>query len=148
MVLAVGCKSTSTRDGAPIKNSNAKWIGDYRKARAISESDPASACKTFQRLSEEKDFPPREVAKLRAWEVCTSEPSTAAINRKDLPEWLNEISLDVALKVAERNGDKPAELELASEKSKQKLPQSQKLAWINKALDRATRWPSCTSACM
>lgn len=136
LLLAVGCKSTSTRDGGSGITLNGRWLSQYRLARASSEKDPKAACTVFRDLAADKDFPAHQMAQLRAWEVC-DDPATAAVNRSELPAWMSDISLDIALKLAGRNGDKAAEVELAAEKSKQKLPQGQKLQWIRLAIDRA-----------
>jgi soluble lytic murein transglycosylase len=105
-------------------------------ARNMGEKDPKASCQMFRDLSGDKAFPAHQMAQLRAWEVC-DEPATAALNRSELPPWMSDISLEIALKIAARNSDKAAEVELAAEKSKQKLPQGQKLQWIKLALTRA-----------
>lgn len=136
LLLVAGCKSTSTRDGRSASaSSNAKWIAEYKRARSISEKDPDGACASFKALAEDEKFTPRLMARLRAYEVCANEKSS--LNRAEMPEWLADLSLDVSLKIAERSGDKAAEVVLAEEKSKQKLPQGTKLKWIELALQRA-----------
>lgn len=136
-MLALGCHSIPLR--APVGSTPAaesKWVKDYKRARSISATEPAEACKLFTSLSQEAKFPAAPLASLRAWETC--EPNQSPnLTREQMPPWLQDMALEVALAMAAKSGDKSAEMELAMEKSKQRLTQSEKLKWAQLSLDRA-----------
>lgn len=137
LVIIVGCHSTPLRPppGGGDEASQQRWLKDYRQARAAQTAgNGADACKLFGSLAADAKFPAQKVAELRAWETC-GKPSQ--IDRSQLPPYLSDLGLEIALKLAGSAGDKPAEMELAVEKSRQKLPQSEKVKWLNVALARA-----------
>lgn len=138
VILAVGCHSIPLRTpiGASNNATETKWLKDYRMARAVKPANPAQSCELYRTLAADKKFPARDIAALRAWETCpqTQSPNLA---RKELPPWLQDMGLDIALTLAAQSEDKTAEMELSLEKSKQKLPQSKKLKYVENALKRA-----------
>ena len=129
--LALGCHSVPLRSPA---EANPTYVKDYQEARMLSATAPDRACELFTKLSIDQKFAARDLARLRSREVC---PSTAAVELGNLPEYLKDIGLDIALNLAAKAGDKSTEMELALEKSKQKLSQNEKLKWNELALKRA-----------
>lgn len=137
VMLGLGCHSVQLR--SPVDSNSAvhaQWLKDYKEARVLQIDDPNKSCELFKSLAHEPKFPAHQIAALRAWETCDSKQSPN-ISRENLPPWLAEIGLEVALMLATKNGDKVAEMELAEEKSKQRLPQSEKLKWLELSLQRA-----------
>ncbi|MBX3022030.1 MAG: lytic transglycosylase domain-containing protein [Bdellovibrionales bacterium] len=139
MMVALGCHSTSLRS-PPNVNENetqGRWFRDYKAARLLSlEEKFDDACKIFKALAADEKFPARKVAEMRAWETCAgTEPSQ--IDRSQVPSYMKDLALQVSLQLAQAQSDKPAELELASEKSKQRLTQTEKVKWIQLAIERA-----------
>lgn len=112
------------------------WLKKYKQAKLVQESDPVQSCALFKELAAEEKFPMRKLAELRADETCPNITS-ANIDRSQLPAWLADLGLEVSLKLAQKSGDKAAEMDLAMEKSKQRLPQSEKIKWAQIALERA-----------
>lgn len=55
------------------------WWVEYRRAALWYDVDPKMACSKWRQLSEERDFPIRELAQIRAQAACAkaSEPSPA-----------------------------------------------------------------------
>lgn len=137
VMLFLGCHSAPLK--SPIDASikvHAQWLKDYKEARALQLEAPARSCELYKQLGSDSQFPAHQVALMRAWEICESSQSPD-LAREALPPWLEDMGLDIALTLAARSQDKVTELELATEKSKQKLPQSEKLKWNELALQRA-----------
>lgn len=88
----------------------------------------------FQALAKEDRFPPHQLADLRAREICTNATAPA---QDQLPPYLQDLGLEISLKLAQTSGDKSLEISLLTEKAKHKLPQSEKIKLIKLALDRA-----------
>lgn len=138
LLVALGCHST------PLKNSTSgvslgaqtSWVKDYKEARAKQATDPQTSCRLFTTLANETKFPARELAGLRRHQVC-DDMQTVPIDRTSMPAWLQEIALDISLTQAARAGDPAAEMELAHEKSRQNLPQGEKIKWAQLAITRA-----------
>lgn len=147
-ILILGCQTVSNReptatskpDSVPIQ-TQAQWLRDYKWAVANSATESAKACDMLLGLSKEENFPARQLADLRSYAACAqsgTQTKLKPLNRSVYPEWLQNLSLDVALKWVRAYGDKAVEMDLAVEKSKQKLPQSEKIQWIHLASERAT----------
>lgn len=138
LLVALGCHST------PLKNQTSgtsqavqsNWAKDYKEARAKQVNDPQAACKIFSALAAESKFPGKDMAALRRLEVC-EDAETVAIDRASMPPWMQELALDITLKRAAKAGDLAAEMELAHEKSRQNLPQGEKVKWAELAIKRA-----------
>lgn len=135
VILFIGCHSAPLKSPVdPTSKINAQWLKDYKEAQVVKVTAPTRACELFKKLGDDSTFPARDVARLRAWETC--EPALD-FKREELPPYLRDLSLEIALGVASRTQNKAMELDLAVEKSKQKLPQSEKLKWNELALSRA-----------
>lgn len=136
-LMALGCHSIPVKAPVtPPADTDNKWLKEYKHSRAHMQDDPALACAGFKDLASDKKFPGHDVAELRAVETCPAE-QFPDYDRSHLPPWLQEQAIDVQVRLAASRADKAAELELAVEKSKQKLPQSEKIKWMNLALQRA-----------
>lgn len=139
LVLALGCHSVPLKSPPNISDNKqqAQWFKEYKQARAYqAENKPQDACKIFQSLAGDAKFPAAKVAEMRAWETCgATQPSQ--IDRSQIPSYMKDLGLEISLKLAQEQNDKPAILELATEKSKQRLPQSQKIKWVKLALEHA-----------
>lgn len=109
---------------------------EYQTARLFAATDAVKACAGFTTLGADAKFPAHDIARLRAIEICPGE-TMPALERTQWPPYLQDLATDIYLKLAGERQDKTAELELAVEKSKQKLPQSEKIKWMNLALLRA-----------
>lgn len=136
-MMALGCHSVPLKAPPGVSvEAQAKWLKDYQTARTHQVDDPTQACNTFKNLAADKKFPARDMAQLRAIESCSSE-QFADFERSELPPWLQDQAIDVQLKIAGTTGNKTSELGLSVEKSKQKLPQSEKIKWMTLAITRA-----------
>jgi len=140
MLFALGCHTTPLKTppspvaGKPDQEIN--WLKDYKEAHSHLADDPAKACEIFKHLSADLKFPGRDIAEIHALETCPAE-DFINFDRKLLPPWLQDQAVDVLLKLATERADKTAEMDMAFEKSKQKLPQSEKVKWMNLAIQRA-----------
>jgi soluble lytic murein transglycosylase len=137
VLLVLGCHSTPLKN-PPLTGPDAprqlQWQKDYKEARA--QTDASKACPAFQRLAGEKAFPGHDIAQLRAWESCAS-TQASQIDRTQVPSYLKDSALEVALTLAQAQKDKAGVMTLAAEKSRQKLPQAEKLRWVKLALSSA-----------
>ncbi|NJM10330.1 MAG: hypothetical protein HC883_05590 [Bdellovibrionaceae bacterium] len=124
VMLGLGCHSAQLRSPTdPQLAIHSQWLKEYKEARETRMSNPARSCELFKALGNDTKFPAHQLASLRAWEVCEAQTGPNLI-RESLPPWLEEMSLDVALQLASKSGDKAAEMELATEKSKQNCPKA------------------------
>jgi soluble lytic murein transglycosylase len=133
--LILGCHSLPAR--SPSDSSlESSWISDYKWARKTENTHSEKACAIFRTLSADSKFPVHEMALLRAVEYCPVD-TFKDFSRSALPTWLQPMALDILLKQKATQGDKAGELDLALEKSKERLPQAEKLKWINLAIQDA-----------
>ena len=132
--VAVSCRSAGKISNFSIvePSTRDRWISSYRSARAGGPE----ACAAFRALAREPEFPVVALADLRAAEACQDPASV--VDRAALPEYLRDLALDVTLKLAQERGDRAGEMDAAAELSRRKLPQVEKLKWLNLALKRAT----------
>ena len=132
--VATGCRSASkiSKFTTTAPDTRARWTTAYLRARA----GDANACAIFRDLAGEPEFPVKPLVELRAAEVC-HDPN-ARVPRETLPNYLRDLGLDVALKLAQERGDKAGEMDAALEISRRKLPQVEKIKWTQLALQRAT----------
>lgn len=136
LLLIVGCQSTPARSPQIGKNQKAEWLRDYRNARASETSQPEASCTLYRKLSDNPNFPLRELSGLRARRVCrdtTREP----LNRETLPSYLREAALDIDWDLSTAAQDEARLIDLAVEKSKAKRLQSEKVAWMQLAIEKA-----------
>ncbi|MGZ3723537.1 MAG: tetratricopeptide repeat protein, partial [Bdellovibrionales bacterium] len=137
LVMVLGCHSSPLKAPSVASlESETKWLKQYKEARAHQQDDPVQACELFKGLAADAKFPGHDVALLRAVESCSAD-QFPEFDRSRLPAWLQDQAIDVQVKLAASRADNAAELELALEKSKQKLPQSEKVKWMNLAIQRA-----------
>ncbi len=109
---------------------------DYKWALGHAHENLPRACVIFKDLAATARFPAHDLAQVRALEACPGE-TFASFNRAQLPSWMQGLALDALLSRAAARADKNAEMDLAAEKAKQKMPQSEKLKWMGLALKRA-----------
>lgn len=144
-LMILGCHSTPLRSPAGVVKdipvaTQAKWLKDYKWAKEHAVDEPMRACDLLIALSSEILFPARQVAELRSYDICPvslAQAKLKPLNRASYPDWLQDMALGVALKWAQNMSDKSLELDLAAEKSRLKLPQNEKVAWIKLAISRA-----------
>lgn len=135
-ILALGCHSVSLKSPNVDRAEENHWQKDYTWARTHQTEEPAKSCEVFTRLGGDVKFPARDIARLRAVEVCADQ--SPAIDRASFPPYLQDLAIDILLKVSSERKDGIMEMQLAIEKSKQKLQQSEKVRWMQLAIQRAT----------
>jgi hypothetical protein len=136
LFVLLGCRSTPVKTIAnrPPPSTPAQkesWLNGYKEARAHQIDDVQKSCDLFTKLANDQAFPAHDVAHLRQVETC---PQEAPVDRKLWPAWLQDQAIDVMLKVAAAHADRALEMEMALEKSKLKLPQAEKVKWMNLAI--------------
>ncbi len=127
----------------PDRPRNQRWWALYQLAQqAQLKGEAARACELFAELAAEPLFRLNEVARLRAYQSCPLENSEALAQLGDLDwssmaPWMRAEALDAALRLAEFQKNKEKIMELAFEKSKANLPQAEKVALTQRALEMA-----------
>ena len=124
LMLGLGCSSTPLRSppGASLE-LNTQWLKDYKLARNLEGVENEKSCSLYKRLAEDQRFPAHQLSEVRAWAICAKD-LRPDLKPETLPPWLKELSQDIALDIAVRDGNKSAELELTTERSKRRLPQA------------------------
>lgn len=139
LIIFIGCKSTplQSRDPELSPANQSRWALDYKAGiESIASHDTTKACALFSGLAKEERFPARILAELRAHQTCDDQ-SAQAVDPSKYPVYMKDLALDISLELAEKNKNKPALMSLAAEKSKQRLPQKEKILWIRKSMDLA-----------
>ncbi|MGE4132841.1 MAG: transglycosylase SLT domain-containing protein [Bdellovibrionales bacterium] len=140
LFLALGCQSKSKKNSQSASDPSAAirtaWIQDYKKALALMSSAPEQSCALYEGLTADPGFPVKPLAELRRHQVCEKLKSKP-VDRQAMPAWLQDLALDVTIGKLDSLEDEDLELDLALEKSKQNLPQSEKIKWTQIALKRA-----------
>jgi soluble lytic murein transglycosylase len=117
--LLLGCKSTSKTASANLEQE----IATYIKAKT------ENSCELFSNLARDNDFPLKDLAHLRADEVCLQAP----IDVNHYPTWLKSAALDAGISSAQKRQDYLQVATLAIEKSKQNMTAEEKLEWARLA---------------
>jgi soluble lytic murein transglycosylase len=142
LILGSACQSNrlhhEVQSTIPIDQS--AWAKDYRIAAEMIEANQTEkACALFKNLANIEKFPGRQLAKLREMKACPeqSEQKDESVKIEDYPPYIRDLALEAALAVARKRGDQVAEMDLAVEKSKQRLSQKEKVAWLQRAMELA-----------
>lgn len=139
IIVILGCHSPALKPPGAIseRGPEGDWLKAYKLAREEQRTNAAeAACPRFQALAADAKFPARDLARLRAWETCGAK-MPGQLDRTQMPLYLNSLALDVSLKLAAAQNDRAAEMELASEKARDRMPQAEKVKWLKLALTRA-----------
>jgi soluble lytic murein transglycosylase len=139
LILGSACQSKRIQTDTPpaIPAAQSTWAKDYRLGiDLLNASQFDKACPLFQGLAKDDKFPARQLAELRAMQACPA-GSGPTIKIESYPLYIRDLALEVALANARKRGDKNVEMDLAVEKSKQRLSQKEKVAWIQRAMELA-----------
>lgn len=139
LIFGPACQMKRVQNDTPpgLPAAQSAWAKDYRLGmEMIKANQPEKACPLFQILAKDEKFPAHQLAELRALQSCPADRGKS-IKVADYPPYLRELALDAALTDAKKRNDQAAELDLAVEKSKQRLPQKEKVAWIERAMELA-----------
>ncbi len=134
--MAIGCHSVPLPSPNVGSETEMAWQKNYNWARTNATANLDRACSIFKELAADLRFPGHHLAQIRAYEICTGteEPT---LDPKLMPAYVQPLLIDVMLKVADRRKDAALEMQLAAEKSKQNLPQAEKVKWMQLAIRRA-----------
>ena len=115
------------------------WLKNYRKALDTSVSNRAVSCELFKKLSSEKRFPLRDIAKLRALENCSENSTELKLNEDQVQPWANNLFVSVSLLQAHREQNLNDIYEFNLKKSKWSLIPKEKVDYSFEALKAARR---------
>lgn len=136
LLLVLGCRSVPV-DG-PTRGADLQremqWHKIYSAAQASVGIDLNHACKMFRELAADKEFPLYELAQLRTFSTCT-DAKLEELRTIKLPQWLDDLKLDISIELAKKSENKADLLPFAIVKSKKVLPQSEKVQWIQTAIE-------------
>lgn len=123
-------------------DQSVQWWVNYRRARLWENDQPGTACLLYRDLSQNPLFPIHQIALLRAYSSCEkgdlAQLKLEAMNPRLFPEWIQPLSIDIALKNSRRDGLSQENFTWAYEKSKFSLPYSEKVLLTQEALRFAT----------
>jgi len=74
------------------------------------------ACSGFKSLSEDSEFPLRDLALLRAYEVCSPSEKLAELP-KEISPWFRELTIEIKLQEAKETPDIKDDIAAITEKS-------------------------------
>lgn len=114
-----------------------KWWVEYQQAKIWADSAPKKSCDHFTSLSQNKEFPLKELALIYAHQICESSSHLDPIYPISLFKeisWLKELATRVGLNKTRREGDWWHQMHLAIEQSRFVSDQQAKIDLIQEAL--------------
>ncbi len=114
------------------KNSSDDHVVKYAHAQQIKNTQPEKACTLFKELRQTNSFKFKDLALIRTYEVC---PENKKPNFSSKP-WLRKIIATIEFDHC-KNKNSANCVNVYLEKSKRKLPQTEKIALIDVALYKA-----------
>lgn len=115
------------------KEDNIRWWKTYTLANAKKENSPTESCNGYKTLSSESEFPLRDLALLRAYEVCPSGEQLDEFPSSVAP-WYRSLYVDLRLKEASETSDLGDDLTALLEKAKLESNKKNKEDFYQKAL--------------
>jgi soluble lytic murein transglycosylase len=118
------------------------WWANYLRARAWKKQNPKYSCQLYTQLSKDRAFPLQKLAFLRSQEVCPINEETSTLY--DLAYfknevWLHDLHIDLAYTKASQTNNHKELTTLALLKSKESLIPSQKIAYMQEAIQAASK---------
>lgn len=120
------------------KEDNIRWWKTYTLATAKKISAPQQSCLGFTTLGNESDFPLRDLALLRAYEVCPSTTQLPALPRTVAP-WYRDLFVEIKLKEAATTPELQDDLTATVEKARLETNKKNKETLYAKALALAQK---------
>ncbi|WP_413584756.1 transglycosylase SLT domain-containing protein [Bdellovibrio sp. HCB274] len=140
--VLMGCATTSRQDTRfekrLIPQDNPEWVRLYLEASAKKISQPKFACDSFKLLSETQDLPIKDLALLRAYEVCASGEKLNALP-ESINSWYADLYADIKLKESLQTPDLKDDAMALIEKSSVESNKKKKEDYLLKALDSAKK---------
>ena len=119
-----------------------EWWLIYQQAKIWLETDAQRACGNFKKLSLIESFPLNKVSLLRSLEACSNDdkdvPTLDRVLNETTEPWLQELVRTTVLSRAIRLKDHAMEMQLSAEMVSHVDLQSQKVAYLNRAIALAT----------
>jgi len=115
-----------------------RWWKLYKIAQLKQNTEPDVACRHFTSLSNEIDFPIKDLALLKAHDICKNQAQLPPLPT-DVSPWYRELFVEIRLKEALNSADPTAELEVLTEKSQLESNKKNKEELILNALTLARR---------
>lgn len=120
------------------KEDNIRWWKNYTLALAKKEKTPSVSCALFKDLSQDTQFPLRDLSLLRAYEVCPRNEKLQDLPPSVAP-WYRDLYVDIKLKEASETADLRDDLEALIEKAKLETNKKNKEDLLKKALALAEK---------
>lgn len=115
------------------KEENILWWKTYTLATAKKESAPVESCDSFKSLSLAQDFPLRDLALLRAYEVCPKNETLTELPASIAP-WYRDLYVDIKLKESSETEDLQDDIAAYGDKAKAENNKKRKEEYYLKAL--------------
>ncbi len=115
-----------------------KWA-KYSLALLSQKKNPALSCELFTELRDKDRFPLAQLSRIRAYQACTLSPAESVKALQDLrgqnENWLQDVALDIGLKLSEKVKSGRDQIYFLEEKSKDALVPSEKTEPMLKAIE-------------
>ncbi|WP_413575145.1 transglycosylase SLT domain-containing protein [Bdellovibrio sp. HCB290] len=138
----MGCATTSRQDTRferrLIPQDNPEWVRLYLDATAKKTSAPKIACDNFKQLSETQDLPIKDLALLRAYEVCAPSEKLNALPESINP-WYADLFADIKLKESLETPDLKDDVIALLEKGSVESNKKKKEDYLLKAVESAKK---------
>ncbi len=118
------------------------WWANYMRANTWKIQNPQYSCQLYTQLAKTRGFPLQKLAFLRSQEVCvTSEDTKTLFDLAYFKDetWLHDLHIDLAYTKASETNNYKEIATLALTKSKESLIPSQKIAYMQEAIQAATK---------
>lgn len=143
--VLMGCATTSRQDTRLekrlIPQDNPEWVRLYLEAAEKKVSAPKIACANFKQLSGLQDFPIKDLALLRAYEVCPANEKLSTLPDSINP-WYSDLSADIKLKESAETPDLKDDLVAYLAKAAVESNKKKKEDYLQKALATAKKLDS------
>jgi soluble lytic murein transglycosylase len=135
--ILMGCATTSRTDTRLekrlIPQDNPEWTRLYLEATDKKTSAPKVACENFKILSALQDFPIKDLALLRAYEVCGASEKLNTLPDSINP-WYEDLFADIRLKESAETKDLKDDLDALLGKASVEKNKKKKEDYLQKAL--------------
>ena len=115
-----------------------EWWSRYQRARLWEKKNPKLSCQLFRELSQDHHFPLKDLAALRAVQICTltqsEQVSLPSETYDHYPDWLHPLAIESFLIKSKKENNISQQIQLLIKKSKWSRQRKEKIAFTLKAL--------------
>ncbi|QDK46187.1 lytic murein transglycosylase [Bdellovibrio sp. ZAP7] len=143
--VLMGCATTSRQDTRLekrlIPQDNPEWVRLYLEAAEKKTSAPKISCANYKELSNHQEFPIKDLALLRAYEVCPVDEKLNTLPESINP-WYADLFADIKLKESLETPDLKDDLDAYLANASVESNKKKKEDYLQKALAAAKKLAS------